>query len=604
MTRRLLARAAVLVGPFLFVAGSAALFGRSPAVAGSAAQQQPPTFTSGVVLVPVNVRVIDSKSGKAVADLKADDFTLLEDGVAQPIRLFEVRALTPEAAPDPGAGSRLPIRRTPFDVAPQNHRVFLFMLGRGRLQEPSGGVDAIISFVRQRLLPQDRVAVFAYDRATDFTTDHESIAKLLERFKRVHYDIDMDVRLQVESGLSALYGSRKLPKKVQDKIDNLFLGAGALASRRVDGAQTPATARLDQDVAKQAERLQLADADRVGREMAANEGDTGGGLASWTALDEVTNEAFAGISFDDYMQYTAQMLLDLSNCYAGIEYLRHIEGEKHLVFVTERGMYLPRVEDDAALARVASDARVSINTFQTGGVIGQQGGLPQNNWNETFAFKALRTMAELTGGVSSIAESGDVAMARLDEATRVSYVLGYYPSAARMDGSYREIEVKVRRPGATALYRRGFFAQREIGPFNRRDFITRDRIQAAAGFSREIHDIRIRLEADLVRQKGGGHELTINAAIDPSKLAFSTVAGERVGAIDILVIGADANGQVLAQHYQRATLKFNDEAWARVTKGGVPYRARVEINPGVRQVRFIVYDYRADLVGRADRRVF
>jgi len=604
MTRRLWARAAALVGLSLVVAGVAALVAPFTVVAGVQAQQQPPTFASGVTLVPINVRVIDSRSGKGVGDLTAADFTLLEDGVPQPIRLFELRTLTPEEPPEPGAGSRLRIRRTPFGAAPQNHRVFLFVLGRGRLQEPSGGVDALIGFVRQRLLPQDRVAVFAYDRATDFTTDHESIARLLERFKRVHYDIDMDVRLQVESGLSALYGSRRLPKKIQDKIDNLFQGTGALASRRVDGAETPAARRLEQDVAKQAEKLQLADIDRAGRVMAANEGDTGGGLASWTSLDEVTNEAFAGISFDDYMQYTAQMLLDLSNCYAGIEYLRHLEGEKHLVFVTERGMYLPRVEDDAALARAASNARVAIDTFQTGGVIGQSGGLPQNNWNETFAFKALRTMAELTGGVSSIAERGDVAMSRLDEATRTGYVLGYYPSPARMDGSYREIEIKVKRPDVTALYRRGYFAEREIGPFNRRDFITRDRIQAAAGFSREIHDIRIRLEADLVRQKGGGHELAIDATIDASKLAFSTVAGDRVGAIDILIIGADANGQVLAQHYQRAALKFNEEAWANVMKGGVPYRAHVEINPGVRQVRFIVYDYRADLVGRADRRVF
>ena len=572
--------------------------------AGDKPAQQQPTFTGGVVLVPINVRVIGSRTGKAVTDLKAEDFTLLEDGVPQPIRLFEVHQLTPQEPPPAGAGSQLRIRQTPFDVVPQNHRVFLLILGRGRLQEPSGAVDALIRFVRQRLLPQDRVAVFAYDRATDFATDHESIARLLERFKRVHYDIDMDVRLQVESGLSALYGSRKLPKKVQDKIDNLFLGAGTLASGRIGGVDNAATSRLEQDAAKQAEKIQLAGIDKVGRDMAALAGDTGGGLATWTSLDEVTNEAFAGITFDDYMQYTAQMLLDLSNCYAGIEYLRHLEGEKHLVFVTERGMYLPRVEDDLSLARVASDARVTINTFQTGGVIGQQGGLPQNTWNETFAFKSLRTMAELTGGVSSIAEKGDVAVDRIDEATRMYYVLGYYPSLARMDGSYREIEVKVRRPDTTALYRRGYVARREIGSFNRREFITRDRIQAAVGFSREIHDIRVRLEADVERQKNGTTQLVINASIDPSRLVFGVINGEHVGAIDILVVGADINGQVLAQHYQRALLKFNDEAWAKVKKDGVPYRAHVEISPGVRQVRFVVYDYRADLVGRADRRVF
>ncbi|HPK72936.1 MAG TPA: hypothetical protein PLN93_13430, partial [Vicinamibacterales bacterium] len=189
--------------PALLLAGVALARGGAAMPGGAAARQQP-TFASGVAVVPIDVRAVDSKTGKAVTDLTADDFTLLEDGVVQPVRLFEMRTLAPDTAQGPATGGRLLIRRTPFDAGSQNHRVFLFVLGRGRLQEPSGGVDALIRFVRQRLLPQDRVAVFAYDRATDFTTDHESIARLLERFKRVHYGIDMDVRLQVESGLSAL----------------------------------------------------------------------------------------------------------------------------------------------------------------------------------------------------------------------------------------------------------------------------------------------------------------------------------------------------------------------------------------------------------------
>ena len=43
------------------------------------------------------------------------------------------------------------------------------------------GVDAAIGFVRDSLLPQDQVAVAAYNRATDFTTDRAKILKVLER---------------------------------------------------------------------------------------------------------------------------------------------------------------------------------------------------------------------------------------------------------------------------------------------------------------------------------------------------------------------------------------------------------------------------------------
>ena len=54
----------------------------------AAQQQQQPAFRSSIIVVPIDVRVIDNKTGKAVGDLKAEDFTLLEDGAPQPIRLF------------------------------------------------------------------------------------------------------------------------------------------------------------------------------------------------------------------------------------------------------------------------------------------------------------------------------------------------------------------------------------------------------------------------------------------------------------------------------------------------------------------------------------
>ncbi|MCX6543046.1 MAG: hypothetical protein NTV05_01380 [Acidobacteria bacterium] len=60
--------------------GSAPLRART-AVAPQGPGQQPPSFTSTTVLVPVDVRVVDRKSGKAVTDLQQDDFTLLEDGM-------------------------------------------------------------------------------------------------------------------------------------------------------------------------------------------------------------------------------------------------------------------------------------------------------------------------------------------------------------------------------------------------------------------------------------------------------------------------------------------------------------------------------------------
>jgi VWFA-related protein len=140
-------------------------------------QQQQPTFRAGTSLVPVNVRVIDDH-GSPVTNLRQEDFSVFEDGALQPIRLFDAHALTPAAS----GAVRQSDAAAAMRVLPQERRVFLIVLGRGRLNQVSNGIDAAVAFVGQRLLPQDLVAVLAWNRATAFTTDRAFILEVLHRF--------------------------------------------------------------------------------------------------------------------------------------------------------------------------------------------------------------------------------------------------------------------------------------------------------------------------------------------------------------------------------------------------------------------------------------
>ena len=64
----------------------------------SAQQPPPPTFRTGVTLVPVDVRVLD-REGKPVTDLKQSDFTVLEDGAPH-----DIVTSPPRAGADAGFG--------------------------------------------------------------------------------------------------------------------------------------------------------------------------------------------------------------------------------------------------------------------------------------------------------------------------------------------------------------------------------------------------------------------------------------------------------------------------------------------------------------------
>jgi hypothetical protein len=131
---------------------------------------QAPAYRSSIALVPIDVRVIDNKTGRPVTDLKRDDFTIFEDDARQEIRHFLLQRFD-DGRDEPGAVAvSTPARLVPvvsippLSLAPQASRIFLIVLAHGRHEVPSKGLTALLAFLRTQLLPRDQVALLAYDR--------------------------------------------------------------------------------------------------------------------------------------------------------------------------------------------------------------------------------------------------------------------------------------------------------------------------------------------------------------------------------------------------------------------------------------------------------
>ena len=70
-------------------------------------------------------------------------------------------------------------------------------------------------------------------------------------------------------------------------------------------------------------------------------------------------------------------------------------------------------------------------------------------------------MAEDTGGrVIDVhnEKSLEKAFDEISEELRSQYVLGYYPTNLKRDGTFRKIQVQVTRPDVKLLARRGYYA--------------------------------------------------------------------------------------------------------------------------------------------------
>ncbi len=567
--------------------------------------QIPGTFRTAITLVPIDVRVLDHDN-KPVTDLKQGDFTVYEDGVRQDIRHFSASALTPEAAPsDP----RLPLRKPPAStIAAQNRRVFLIVLGRGRLgQPPDGGMSALSEFVRKRLLPQDHVAVMAYNRATDFTTDHEKVAQVLDRYGVANYQLDLQMAHWF-SGLTAMYGSRTPPPEIQKQIDDVFQ-TPIIGSRYVPPMQTAENPRRLADMQRTAEALQQTEI--INNRAIESPFDK----ALLADLSRYINDE--ELDFGYYVSASVQTLQDVDSLFAGIEYLRYFEGEKHLIFMTSHGLFLPRVEDDDGIAAVANDARVVIDSifagipsptpvFENMNNLGtyQPRTVPGPSTTQFFAMSSVENVSELTGGRAFKAMYTRDAVKRIDVATQFGYLLGYYPTNPAPDGRYRKISVTVNRPGVKVLFRHGYYSRDVLVPTDRKAFVTYSRVAAAAGFDRPIKDIGVTINAvSVARPAPGSLAADIDTSIRVPLSCFTEEGDRHVTSLAVSIFLADAKETLVGEIWQTIDLKLKPETFERVLKDGLPYTARVPLTAPARWVKVVVYEPTADIAGSAVRTV-
>ena len=562
-------------------------------------QQVPGAIRSQITMVPVDIRVLD-RNGRPVTDLTPADFIVTENGVRQKIVHFTAQGLVPEASPNLDAPA---LRRIDADVKPQNRRVFLFVMGRGRMTGPVKELEALDEFVRKNLMPQDLVAMLAYNRATDFTRNHGHFAEVVGRFKARHQKIE-GLLTAYFSGLRAVYGARQIPPHIQKEIDAIFDGDPDLRARQVTG-EIADRKRIAEDVKRTADELMRSELNAARPPEAPRLSDI--------AADETANAL--DISFDEYVEKQTEQMQDLGNLYAGIEYLRRVEGEKHITFVTPRGLLLPRAESDRSLASLASDARVVLDIIHTGGVVGApvpriisapgagmrmtMSPVPTTAavFGQTFSIQSLRRIADLTGGQMTAFRSGRDAFAKIDESTRFQYLLGYYPSNTNWNGAFRNIKVEVSRPDVTVHYRRGYFASADLVPIDRREFLTFTRMSAAGRYAGELKDIVVTLDTPVVVDEGT--VLEVRGRLDASRVKFALESGLQVASLDIGIFAGDEKEQVIGETMKRIELKLTSEQHATLMKEGAPLNSRITISGVPRFVKVVVYDYAADLVGTA-----
>jgi len=568
----------------LCVAATMSLF---PAMSGSLHMQdqgknQPQSPTNQqtirvqVRLVPVDVIVTDAKD-QPVTDLKAEDFQIFENGQRQEIRHFAVQALT---ASVPGSAPATTQQLQSPDFAPQTARTFLIVMGRGRF-DVFKTLESMMQFVRKDLLPQDRVAFLAFNRATDFSTDHERIARVINRFKQ-EYEWVEAMEAQRMSGLGGIFGNKDWPKETQKRIDKIFQEAGSPASRQPSQAQMADKKKMDNDAAQTAGTLLVNES----IDQMAAMGDTAGAALqrSIKQFDTLAADAITNLPFSEYASSFAATMQSTRNIYTSIDYMRFMEGEKHLLFFTPSGLDLPSGEYDEHLAAYANDARVAIDTFQTGGCC------PPMEW-----LASLRDISKLTGGRATITDYAIKGLARVNETTRFEYLLAYYPKNETWDGKYRRIDVKVNRPGVKVSFRHGYYAREKPPVFNLAEMLSYRRITSAATDMSNIRDIPFNAYASM--DNLGPVRVRVDVNIKPQNIGLALVNGRHAGQLRVTIYYADGSGKYLGEEWKNVNLNLSEPSYLWYLQSGIPFSIMIPYRTRKQTIKVIIYDPQSDRIG-------
>jgi VWFA-related protein len=563
---------------------------QTPAQTPTPTPQTRPTFRTSTDVVALTVTVLD-RAGNPVTDLKQSDFTIRENRKPREILNFFTQTFAPQEPPASAPTAPAVLDRAApatHGVALETRRSFAIVLGYGRIQYPARAVDGVIAFVKDRLLPQDVVAVLAFDRATDFTTDHAQVVRMLERYRQEHERLVFEFNEWLQRRYTP---DDTTPKPIREDIDAIFTGVPTSRIKKL-GPSWSTSGRPDGTIRDSVPMLMGLDAS-----LPKNR--------TWESMPTVQDfEQEAGYSHVSLEQ--AMLRSSVLKGYAGIEYLRYLSGEKHMLYLGETGLVPnapghPETDkvDDARFARRLNDARVTLDMIRTTGPpVPRFGPIGPGAMLDLVNILGFQHVAELNGGTYTGVTYADKALANVDRASRFSYLLGYAPVDPTLDGKYRDVEVRVNRPDVVVRYRHGYFASEQPEPLKLSELMTTSRLESAMAFRGGSTDIKIDADATLMPRLGVVQQLRVSVHIDASRLSLPPTGSGRDSTVQLRVyVGDDKEALVGDSSEDLQVTVPDDDTRARLLREGISRVFRIPLTGTPKFVKIVVYDAGADLVG-------
>jgi VWFA-related protein len=523
-------------------------------------------------LVNIDV-IVKDKKGKYVPDLKAEDFTIFENGVQQKLEAFD--------APLAGSGKRGNTTTTPAAGGPG---------------EPTGPATSARNYVTLVLDSQ----------TTDITNLKQVREGMLKYAREQLTDADVVALLSVTNTLNLIQQFTTDKNQLIAALEKL--GAG-------NTAKTSETKDLSDNI--NALRQELNDAGAVAPSQVTS---TAGGSAQARLMILRTMLAqFIKLRTALSIQQSRPILAALA---AICEGLRTIPGKKTLVLFSQ-GFVTPAILDWQVQSTIdlANRANVAIyivdsaglraNTPASGALVpgsplaGISGATNQeeriravggetvfdNSRQEglTREYDILYRLSGDTGG-RFLKGSNDIGqgLERINEEIQARYTLAYRSTNQNFDSSFRKVKIEVRRPDTQIISRSGYYAipPEEIvllSPADKKLFDNFASVQASPGFP-----VSVSLSA--FRWRDGLYTVPVAIELPPDAVQFDRKGDKRSMHLEVLGVLKATPDKVLTRLGGNFDVNLSDGDYKSIVSNNIFYRQDLQLTPGDYTIDLIVRD--------------
>jgi len=532
-------------------------------------KKQDEAITLKTHLVTLDVMVKDSK-GKYITDMKADDFTVFENGVRQIVDFFD----------PPLAG--------------------------GERNQPNA--DAVQRPVKPSSRPTNILSLILDGATTDLTNMREVREGILKYIREQVTETDTVAVFGVSTDLRVLQPFTQDKQKLIAAVENAYL----LTASNKNLEQT----HLAEDIERT--RSELAGAGDINL-PASPAAAAQGSAAAHAMLAARALEQFIKLRSQLSVQQARPVLAALA---AICEAQRAIPGKKTLV-VFSQGFVAPTILDwqVQSVIDIANRANVAIYIIDSAGLRtsgplstspvpnAPLSGVSATNSTESRMrtsggenvfdnvrheglnreYDILYRISGDTGG-EFIKGTNDIAkpLRRIDQDIRARYTLAYYSTDQNFDGSLRKIKVDIGRPDAHVISRSGYYANAgdDLVP------LSPDEKKLLANLvAIEAHPaLPLFVELSAFRSREGRYIIPLSIEVPPNAVKFDQKGDKQHVQFDVFGVIRESSDRIIARLGGGFDIALTAEQYRAIMSNNIFYRQDAELDPGTYSIELIVRD--------------